>query len=53
MIRSEHPFSKTTLHASTILDCGEPFKLQSTLSKDRLPLLRTNGKIFWKAGATI
>ena len=42
-MQSEHPFSKTTSYASTILDCGEPFKPRSTLSKGRLPLLRRSG----------
>jgi hypothetical protein len=45
IIRSEPPFSKSTSHGSTILDCGAPFKLRSTLSKDqRLPLARKRGR---------
>src|SRR5262245_10167923 len=35
-------------HASTILDCGEPFKLQSTLSEDRrLPPYEEKRRDLW------
>jgi len=44
------PLSKSTSHGSTIHDCGEPFKLQSTLSEDRaLPPPSTNANISGQA----
>jgi hypothetical protein len=50
MIRSEQALSKSTSHGSTIHDCGEPFKLRSTLSEDRvLPPPSTNASFSGQA----
>src|SRR5215813_9470056 len=47
MILGAQLFSKGTSRGSTIPDCGEPFKLRSTLSEARrLPLTRKSAEIY-------
>src|SRR5262245_13175097 len=50
MIQGAQLFSKGTSHGSTIHDCDEPSKLQSTLSEDRvLPPPSANGSLSGQA----